>query len=256
MSPRGRPRLWISTLLVLALCACSTKSKLDATADRVVHAMQRNDLQAFNAMAHPDLLHKARPGAFAAFAAAFGRLGAYKGKSMRGIMLETGGVRTGTYLLLFAKGEVAMELTLKDGQVHHMTFQGRSLIQRLQLVAGSPSGALRVKSFRWLDKGKGAQGRHRAGDPIRFELELSGLRRDSEGVWVRVGLSAVSDMGTVVVDKPTYAEVKSKSAAGTTAVQGKLTLPEPGGYRVELAITDMKSRATLDHMQPLKVAPK
>jgi hypothetical protein len=255
MAPRGHPRLLWFILLAL-FCACSSKKELDAVADRVVATLQRNDRQAFNAIAHADLRSKEKPGAFTAFAAAFERLGAYKGKSMTWIGVESGGIRKATYVLSFAKGDVMMKLTLKEGKVHYMAFQGRSLIQRLQLVTGTPSGALRVQSFRWLHEGKGERGSYRPGEPIRFELKLSGLRRDSEGILVRVGLSAISDVGTVVVDNPTYAEVKSKSTAATTVVPGELKLPEPGNYRIELAITDMKSRATLDHAQPLTVEPK
>lgn len=242
-------------VLVVGGAACN-KPQLDATADVLIRVAQAQDYPALKALAHPDLIAAFPEEQLALLAKSLKRLGPLQGRSMTGFNTATGGVRSASYTLTFAKGTLDLELTLTEGKLTRFRFTGEALKRAMREVQFSE---FKVASFEFTDgAGKPHGTIFKVGEPVRFSMVVHGLTRTAKGLPVKAQLRVTAADGSVLLDKPdfldTVLQLKPDDPPVAT-VTGKLSLPRPGMYKVDLRVRDVAGQRELRHAQVCSVEP-
>jgi hypothetical protein len=241
----------VVALLVL-LPACSNKRRLDQAADQLIQAIEANDYAAFRELAHPTLRRHLPPKALRVLSQTFSHLGKLEDRTMARIEVQSDGTSKAQYRLSFAKGQGAMAITLKDSEVREVELGGEALLQAMKAVRSRGYGKLGVLAFKWL-----AAGPPKAGEKLTFRLDLGGLGYDDKGVAAVASLVLMDSLGRVVADRPRFAQVSRKldrHEPPVAAVEGAVTPPGGGRYRLDITVHDLKSGRTVDHNVALDVA--
>lgn len=121
-------RIQLQLLLVLAVGfstqACQSKQALDLTAMALHQAIVDNNFESFKLISQPELVEKVSKEKFKLFSLAIASLGPLKEKSMTGINVKAGGIRSGTYKLTMEKGRADLKLTVVKGKLNAFNFDG------------------------------------------------------------------------------------------------------------------------------------
>jgi|GEM_PF-5862222 hypothetical protein len=124
-------KLRIFTVIAIASVSvsCQSKKALDLTASALHQALLDNNYAAFKVLALPALVDKVSKQRFKLFSLALKALGPIKDKSMTGINVKAGGVRSGTYKLTMTKGKADLKLTVVNGKLNAFNFDGADIVQ-------------------------------------------------------------------------------------------------------------------------------
>jgi hypothetical protein len=245
----------IATAMALSAAACN-KPQLDASADLLVRLALARDYAGFRAFAHPELAKSFPEEQLVLLAKSLGQLGPLSGRTMTGFNSATGGVRSATYVLAFAKGKVDLELTLTEGKLTRFSFTGEALQRAMRTVQYAE---FKVASFAFTDgAGKPHGNIYKAGETVRFRTAVQGLTRTAQGMHVKAQLRVTAGDGTVLLDKPDFIDsalTPKPDEPPLATVTGELTLPRPGMYKVELRVRDVFGGRELVHAQVCSVEP-
>jgi hypothetical protein len=246
----------ISLALVLGLLAtgCGSKKNLDESVDQLLAALAAGDHARFSAMAVPELAAKIPPPKFEVFAKITQKLGALQQRSMTGINVKTGGVRSGTYSLTFAKGTAELELTLQEGKLIAFELKGDAVKQAMRQIEEEQYATFKVASFEFQDEDKKAKNNiYKAGQVIRFTVEVYGVTIVAGEVKLKARLQVLSTDGKQLADYPSFLDttLKAQGTARVATVSGKLPTAsaKPGTYKLLLTINDVSGNQTLDYTQ-------
>jgi len=252
----------ISLALVLGLLAtgCGTKKNLDESVDQLLAALAAADYARFKAMALDDLAAKVPPPKFQAFAKVTQRLGALQQRSMTGINVKTGNVRSGTYSLTFAKGQAQLELTLAEGKLVAFELTGDSVRAAMRQIEEEQYATFKVASFEFQDADKKAKNNiYKTGQVILFTVEVYGVTIVAGEVKLKARLQVLGTDGKQLADYPSFLDttLKAQGTARVATVSGKLPTAsaKPGAYKLLLTITDVSGNQSLDYAQAFVLEP-
>ena len=241
-------------VLGLLLTGCGSKKNLDESVDQLLAALAAGDHARFSAMAVPELAAKIPPPKFEVFAKITQKLGALQQRSMTGINVKTGGVRSGTYSLTFAKGTAELELTLQEGKLIAFELKGDAVKQAMRQIEEEQYATFKVASFEFQDEDKKAKNNiYKAGQVIRFTVEVYGVTIVAGEVKLKARLQVLSTDGKQLADYPSFLDttLKAQGTARVATVSGKLPTAsaKPGTYKLLLTINDVSGNQTLDYTQ-------
>jgi hypothetical protein len=236
--------------------AACNKPQLDASADVLIRVALAQDYAALKAQAHPALIASFPEDQLALLAQSLKRLGPFQSRTMTGFNTATGGVRSASYTLSFAKGTVDLELTLTEGKLTRFLFSGEALKRAMREVQFSE---FKVGLFEFRDAAGKPHGTiFKVGERVSFRLVVHGLTRTAKGLPIKVRLLVTAGEGSVVLDKPdfldTVLQLKPDDPPVAT-VTGDLTLPRPGMYKIDLRVRDVAGQRELAHAQVCSVEP-
>jgi hypothetical protein len=251
--------LVLMTLVALAGPGCQSKKNLDKNVDRLVKAARSNDYAAFEKMSRPELVEKFPRSRFKMLAKALSELGSFEERTMQGIEVKAGGIRKGKYSLRFAKGKVKLELTLAKGKLVAFMFSGEDLREAMRKVNRERYAELKVGRFQWTDaQGEPRPGdQHRLGQPIKFKMEVWGLKKAGNKLNVKVDLQLVRGE-QVLINRPGFVDKPIEIPASmppVATVTGNLKVPQPGAYTLRMRILDRIAQKSLIHTQLFEVKP-
>ncbi len=242
--------------MVLFLPACG-KENLDKHVDTLVDALQRNDYEAFELIAHPGLLETFPAKRFSNLSKGISFLGEFRERTMHGIKTESGGYREGRYTLDFAQGSVELEIKLLENKMVSFAFSGEPIEAAIEKARNERFKEFKVMEFRFLDEGGTPKNNSYApGKPIPFRVGVQGLARRENTLRVRADLRLVDAAGTVVMQKAGFIDASldlEPDAPPVATLSGTLRIPRKGNFTVRLLISDVNDGGELVHEETVTV---
>jgi hypothetical protein len=239
--------------LLVLLAGCESKKSLDQSVDQLVAALQGGDYAAFRALSAEALVTQVPPPKFQRFTKVTTRLGKLQSRSMNGINVKTGGVRTGSYTLAFDKGSVELELTLTEGKLMAFKLTGDTVLKAEREVEEEQYATFKVATFQFLDGEKTPKSNiYKTGEVIHFTFEVHGVTIVAGEVKLKVRLQVLDAAGKQLADYPSFIDgaIKAEGTARVTTVRGRLPSPSTAGtYKLQLTVTDLTSKQSLDYTQ-------
>jgi hypothetical protein len=116
-------RVLSSLALALALLGTACNTELQGHADVLVDALESDDYAKFQRVASPELVAEISEPVFLDIAATYGELGTLSDKTRSGTAI-TNGVRSVTYQLELAEGEVQLVVTSHSDKLDGFTIEG------------------------------------------------------------------------------------------------------------------------------------
>jgi hypothetical protein len=168
----------IAAAATLAAPGCGSKKALDQAVDQLIAAVRSNDTKAVSLISDPALMANIRPEALEEFSRTVNKLGPLRDRTLKAIHVSPGKVN-GTYSLMFARGEVELDIALRGDKIESFDFQGEALnIARQQVMAEKYAEfAVSGFEFRTEDGGQNPGGNlFKSGSKIGFRFVVQGLK--------------------------------------------------------------------------------
>ena len=257
-------RVWHVGLLVALLglsVGCRSKKELDQTVDGLVEALRSGNYEAMRTLALEEMLSDDLSEAkFKVIAATLAQLGDLREKTMQGVEVKSGGIRTGRYELDFAKGNVQLELTTKNGKIARFEFTGDPIRTAQRALRDAQYKDFGVRSFQFLvgDAPNPRGSVYPPGGQVRFRFIVAGLTRKAQTYHARVDLVMLSPDGSEAgrLDRLVDAPVQAKdNEPPVVTVTGFVRPRGTGLFRLKFTVRDVLApdRAPLEYSTGLTV---
>jgi hypothetical protein len=238
---------------LLVLVGCESKKNLDQSVDQLITVLQGGDNAAFRALAAEALVAQVPPPKLERFKKITARFGKLQSRSMNGINVQTGGLRTGTYTLVFDKGSVDLELSLTEGKLTAFKLTGDLVVKTEREVEEEQYATFKVATFQFLDAEKKPKSNiFKTGEVIHFTFDVYGVTIVAGEVKLKVRLQVFDAAGKQLADYPSFIDgaIKAEGTARVATIRGRLPSTKvPGTYKLQLTVTDVTSKQTLDYTQ-------
>jgi hypothetical protein len=237
---------------------CAAKKDTDQKVDDLIAVLQRGDYAAFKALAAPALATVVPEAKFQTFAKVTRRLGAYQRRTMTGIEVKTGGVRKGTYSVVFASGVAELEVSTVEGRLMGFNLTGDSVRRVMKELDDEQYATFKVASFQFEDEKREPRTSniYKLGQTLYFTMVVHGVTyRDAE-THARCRLQVFDAGNQRIADFPRFLDkvMRPESKQRLVTVTGNLKLPRPGSYRLQLTFTDVfGGERQLEHAQAVIV---
>lgn len=243
--------------LLASVPGCKSKVELDTTVDGIVGALAECDHAALDKQIAPALAAELQE-KFDGMCKVVQWFGPLEERKQTGISVSPNQSK-GNYDLTFEKGELQLELVLTDGQITMFKFGGDDWAEAEAALEAERFAEYKVYAFDWLD----ADGSpHPAGNKyapggINYRLLVGGIEakdgkfnltlttRILDGEGQKMWESPQPDVLSFDQERPGFGR------SGT--VNGAVTIPRPGTFRIELDIADKNTGKTTSYTQAVVI---
>jgi hypothetical protein len=250
--------VWAVLAAAAAAAGCGSKKILDQTVDQLIAAIQSNDYKAVSRLCDPALMTNVKLESLDDFSRTVNMLGPLRDKTMKSIHVSPDKT-DGTYTLLFDRGEVTLEITLRGDKIVSFDFHGEALTLAKQKVVAEKYAEFGVSSFQFrTESGKQNPGGnlYKAGSKINFQFVVQGMKPKEGQYHPRVSMKITDSLGKVVGEKPDLLNEEVEARPGEpplVTVDGLIALPQPGTYNILFRIEDGNGGRSLDYAQSVIV---
>lgn len=245
--------LLICLLVALSTTGCKAKKTLDKNVDQLLDAVKTNNYMRFTSVIHKALVAEFPKQKFHRLHVALKSLGAFKKRSMIGINIRLGAPSQGTYNLAYEKGYVRLLIAVRHGQIVKFNFTGKALTNAWYNAKYSK---LSIQAFRFVSASGKTTNNIRPPGKVRFRFNFVGVKMRERNANISVHL--------IVKNKnfpaPKRLSLITKKAIHippklppVTNINGSVTLPRPGAYKIEFYATDHIANKTIKMAQAVVI---
>jgi hypothetical protein len=250
--------LVLSAVALLASApGCKSKVELDHTVDGMVGALSKCDHSALDKQIAPALATELDE-KFDGMCKVVQWFGPLEERNQTGISVSRG-QSTGTYDLTFEKGQLALELVLTDGEITMFKFSGDDWAKAEVALEAERFAEYKVYAFDWLDKDGSphAGGNKYASGGINYRVLVGGIEAKDGKFNLSLTTRILDSQGEKLWESPqpdTMSFDQDQRGGGRSGtVNGAVTIPRPGTFRIELDIEDENSGKTTSYTEAVVV---
>lgn len=253
-----RALVFVVVALLASAPGCQSKQELDTNVDGIVGALSECDHAALDKQIAPALASELQA-KFDGMCKVVQWFGPLEDRKQTAISV-TPERSTGNYDLTFKRGQLQLEVVLADGKIIGFTFTGDDWATAEAAVAAERFAEYKVYGFEWLDADGAvhAAGNKYAPGGINYRLQVGGIAAKDGKYNLALTTRILDAQGTKLWESPqpdamSFDEDPRVGPLGV--VNGSVTIPNAGTFRIELVIEDKNAGKTTTYTQAVVIEP-